>query len=335
MSEVAPVASAPTSAPAPVASAPAVESAPVATPAASAPTESIANTAPAEVSSPSSSGSLLDPSPASTETAVVGDLPPASDVLQVAPQVTDWRKDLPLEYRNNPNINKYNSLEDMMNGQLNLVKKLGEKGIQIPDEGADQATWDSYYTRTGRPESAEDYTNWEGDMQVDADGNETPKFDLDPEMYKQAKEHFHGMGLTDKQQLAVMGFYAKTTTQGQEQFVAEQAQQAQQAKSELHQEYGDHFDAKMRSVSAIADSLGVKQTLIENGLGNNPAVIKMLDKIGGMIGESRITGDVQNSADGFDNKLQAINAKLATVQKSSPEYAQLHQARLALYKKQY
>ena len=329
MENVAPVA--PVSAPAPVASAP-VDVAPVATPA------PVVDSAPAPVAEP-----VATPAPAPTSMldappeviAPVGDIQPAGDVIHVEPQVKDWREDLPLEYKNNPNINKYKSLDDLMNGQLNLVKKLGEKGIQIPSEDADQATWDAYYTRTGRPESSEDYSNWESELMVDAEGNELPKFDLDPEMYKEAKDHFHGMGLTDKQQLAVMGFYAKTQTQGQDAFVAEQAQMAQQAQSDLRQEFGDKYDSTLRSVSAVADSLGIKETLVANGLGNNADIIRMLHKVSGMVGESRLTGDVSPAGGGFDQSVEAIKTRMQGMNRSNPEWQTLENKRIALYAKHY
>jgi len=289
--------------------------------------------------SPISSGSLLDtpssPQPHSPDSAGGDPSSPTENLIQNTDANKPWTDSLPESFRDNVNVSKYKSMDDFMTGHMNAIKKLGEKGIERPTSDADQATWDAYYERIGRPTTPDGYTDWKPEEVLNADGTTTEMFTVDPEMYKGAREEFHRLGLNDEQAQGVMSLYANTSiSQSQSQADIQNAMAAE-SQSKLRQEWGDKFDAKMKSLVGVADSLGIKQDLLDAKLGNNYNVIKMLDKIRGQMGEAQITGDNTITGGGFQDRLNQIMSHPAYKDKTHPDHHRMQQQRLDLYKQKY
>ena len=316
---------------APVATAPVIDSAPVATPTAepvsSGISQSVLDSAPADLLS-GEPASLADP---------VAEIPKSGLPIETSDANMNWmeKNNISQELRDNPNISKYKTLDDALNANANLVKKLGEKGIMRPDENASQEAKDAWFDHIGRPDGANGYTDFVPPMLMDADGNETPSFEIDPELYSQAKETFYEAGLTNEQAQKVMELYTNTSLGQADADVAYTNEVATQTRATLEKEWGAKMGAKVTSAINIADKLGIKETLISKGLGNDLAVIKMLDSMGEMIGESRLTGDVSSSGGGFDAQLASIKASPAYSDRSHPDYHKMQKMRIDLYAKKY
>ena len=93
-----------------------------------------------------------------------------------------------------------------------------------------------------------------------------------------AQKRLHAKGATDAQMQEAMAIYAEFASEAQMGAQEAMAQEAKATEGALRQEFGDKYEAQMRSVTAIAETLGIKDTLIQNGLGNNLAVIKMFSE---------------------------------------------------------
>ena len=293
-------------------------------------TENIPSVGGGEVPAPSSNhdSPLLGGTPTSAST--------VNDTTPDAPSETKlWHETLPEQFRENKNISKYNSLEDMLNGHVNLSKKIGEKSLEMPGEDASTADWDKFYARVGRPESVDGYSEFAPEMILDSEGNEVPAFEFDKAQLSEAQKRLHAKGLNDSQMQEVMSIYSDITSNAQTDIQGQMAQEASNTESELRREYGDKFDAKMKSVTAIAETLGIKDTLIQSGLGNNLAVIRMIDSLGAKIGESTITGDASASGGGFDQRLAALKAHPAAKSKGHPEYQGIQNQIQKLYREKY
>jgi len=283
---------------------------------------------PAPVSTPDS-GSLLGGSP-SADPAPVSDTAP-----DAIPQTQLWHETLSDEFKNSKNISKYNSLDEMLRGHENLSKKIGEKNLEMPGEDASTADWDKFYSKIGRPDSVDGYSEYSPEMVVDGEGNEIPAFEFDKAQLSDVQKKLHGKGINDSQMQAIMSTYAEISTQAQNDAIDMMDHQAKQAQGELQREFGDKYEAKMRSIGAIAETLGIKDTLIENGLGNNLQVIRMLDQLGSKIGESNITGDARGAAGGFESRMAALKAHPAAKEKGHPEFHSIQSQITKLYKEKY
>lgn len=253
----------------------------------------------------------------------------------ISPPAQLWHETLSDEFRENKNISKYNSLDDMLRGHDNLSRKIGEKNMEMPGEGASPDDWNKFYSKIGRPETVDKYTPYAPEMLKDNDGNDYAAFEFDKDQLSDIQSRFHAKGFNDSQMTEAMNAYAEITTQAQTAALAEMDQQAVNTQSELRREYGDKYDAKMKSISAMAESLGIKDTLVEAGLGNNLAVIRMINSLGSQVGESNITGDASPAAGGFDNRLASLKAHPAAKDKGHPEYHSIQNQIIGLYKDKY
>jgi len=316
---------------APVATAPVIDSAPVATPTAepvsSGISQSVLDSAPADLLS-GDPASIADP---------VATVPNSGIPIETSDANMNWmeKNNISQELRDNPNISKYKTLDDALNANANLVKKLGEKGIMRPDENASQEAKDAWFDHIGRPDNANGYTDFVPPMIMDGEGNETSAYEIDQEFYSEAKDFFYSIGATDEQQQALMDYHSKLELKRADADLAYTNEQATQTRATLEKEWGAKMGAKVTSAINIADKLGIKETLISKGLGNDLSIIKMLDSMGEMIGESRLTGDVSSSGGGFEAQLASVMASPAYSDKSHPDYHKMQKLRLDLYAKKY
>lgn len=327
---------------------------------ASAPSAPEASTAPVETSS----APVTDSQPAdiprigdSSETLLSKDTPqitqPTADLLggevsqpeitttgtapEIKPENMNWldRHEVTGELRDNPNISKYNSLEDALNANVNLVKKLGEKGIMRPDENSDQATWDAWHDHVGRPQNPDGYSDFEPPTIKDAEGNDVQSFEIDEKVYGEAKKAFHELGLSNEQHKGVMELFANTSMNQAEQDVGYRAEEAKQTRAMLEKEFGAEMNAKLKSAKNVADKLGIFDVIRDKGLANDFSVIMALNNIVDKVGESRLTGDVSPAGGGFDAELKQIKSNPAYRDKTHPDYHTLHAREIALYDKRY
>jgi hypothetical protein len=283
-------------------------------------------TAPASIPN---SGSILGGAPSANPEPIANSAPDAIPTTEL------WHETLPDEFKNSKNISKYNSLDEMLRGHENLSKKIGEKNLEMPGEDASTADWDKFYSKVGRPDSVDGYSKYEPDMVVDGEGNEIGAFEFDPNKLAEVQKRLHAKGASDSVMQEVMSSFAEISTQERVAALDIMDQKAQQAESELRREYGDKYEAQMKSVGAIAESLGIKDTLLEAGLGNDLSVIRMLQGLGSKIGESAITGDARGAAGGYESRMAALKAHPAAKSKSHPEFHSIQSQITNLYKEKY
>jgi hypothetical protein len=188
------------------------------------------------------------------------------------------------EVRNHPSIKKFKSAEEMGKGYLNLEKKIGEKGIIKPREGAPKEEVDAYYQALGRPEAPDKYT-W------DTPENIHPAIQITPELENSYRDVAFKLGLTSEQAAALRMYHLDSLTAQIN--TQEQAQKDAllKAETDLRKEYGAAFEEKVNTAKKVVDTFGgdaVKAELNKNNLGNNPALVKMLADIGSKLGEDSI-----------------------------------------------
>ena len=240
-----------------------------------------------------------------------------------------WLDSLPESHRENSNISKYKSQEDFLEGHLNLVKKIGEKGLERPGEDATDEERNAFYSKIGRPENAGDYS-WES---LNEEGESD--FDFDPDALSSAQEQLHAAGLTNDQYKVVMDLHKGQVMQGMADMDRYQQEQANQTTSNLQKEWGDKFDTKIAVVQKAIDKFGMGETIRDLGLGNNEQVIRMFSELSDKMGESNMTGDTSSSGGGFDQQLKAITSSKAYNDKTHPDHHKMKQARTDLYAKRY
>lgn len=148
--------------------------------------------------------------------------------------------------------------------------------VRMPTDPTDSEGWSSFYSKAGKPETAEGY-------QLNMpDGMEADKGMLDMA---------HSMGLNNQQ----VNKFVEYQTAQQEQSETMQIQSRENAHETLKQTWGQDYDNRMDGAKAAIRSYSEKHPdavneLINGPAGNNPALLMMLSDLHGNMQEKGIPG---------------------------------------------
>lgn len=217
------------------------------------------------------------------ETAPVAEAPIAASE---APAQTSWLDSLDEEYRSNPLINKWPTVNDLAKTHLNAQKFLGAEKVAKPSNSWSDDQYEEFYTAIGRPEAPDQY--------------QTPL----SEQY--GEEELAGLrqmafeaGLQPRQFEKLSQFLMQATDQVDQNNDAMYEQKAFEAREILRQEYGHAMDQKVSLAIRTAqqylgsDNMPIFETQLPDGtlLGDHPAVVKMFVNIAESMGEDRFVGE--------------------------------------------
>lgn len=244
----------------------------------------------------------------------------------------NWYDSLPDEYKSNPNVTKYNSQEDFLNGHINLTKKIGEKGLTKPETDED---WNNAYAFLGKPETIEGYEYTPNEELPD-------EIQLNEQMATSFKEVAHKIGLNPNQYEKLMDSYMVMNEQG---FKARQEQEQANllaSEKQLKETWGQAFDQNIemaRNMVKKYDNGGKLTKLLEtplNGspLGNNPILLNMLANVakttmedGGLVGRGAPVS--------LDDEIAELRAHPAYNDPSNTFHKQIVKKVTQLYQKKY
>jgi len=254
----------------------------------------------------------------------------------------NWIDSLDEKYRENTSINKYNSMDDFIDGHLNMKSLIGKKGLAPLSEDATPEEKNEFYSRIGRPETHEGYDWQSPTIEVENDTGEkeeVPMVNIDQELMSETMKVFHENGLTNNQAKAVMDMFAEHEharfENGLNDFANQQEQTAQETKSQLLQEWGDKFDSKLSAVNNVVNKFGLTETLQDLGLANDYRVVKMFESMISKVGEGQITGDMSPTGGGFEEAVSAIRQSEAYQNPMHPGHHEANQRLESLYKRKY
>jgi len=253
-----------------------------------------------------------------------------------------WYDSINEKYRDNPNITKYKSMDDFLEGHLNQASLVGKKGLQPLGPDATPEEREAFYSRIGRPESPDAY-EWDAPtVEItgeDGEVQQVPMVNLEPELMSETMKVFHENGLNNDQVSKVMNMFAEHEharhQEGIDQFANEQEQKAMESKTNLMQEWGDKFETKLNAVNNVVNKFGLADTLKDSGLANDYRVIKMFESMIDKVGEGQITGDMSPTGGGFEDTVKAIRSSDAYNNPMDPGHKAAHDKLINLYEKRY
>ena len=258
----------------------------------------------------------------------------ATETIETPTETTpeNWYDSLPDEYKSNPNVTKYNSQEEFLNGHINLTKKIGEKGLTKPETDED---WNNAYALLGKPETIEGYEFTPNEELPD-------EIKLNEQMATSFKEVSHKIGLNPNQYEKLMDSYMAMNEQG---FKARQEQMNAEllaSEKQLKETWGQAFDQNIemaRNMVKKYDNGGKLTKLLEtplNGssLGNNPILLNMLANVakttmedGGLIGRGAPVS--------LDDEIAELRANPAYNDPSNENHKRIVKKVTELYQKKY
>jgi hypothetical protein len=232
----------------------------------------------------------------------------------------DWKAGLSDDLKAHPGLAKFKDSGALATSYLELQKKIGYDKIAFPADitKAKPEDFNAVYDRLGRPKTADEY-KMPTDIKL-------------PEGYPAVKEETikwfkgisHKYGLNQTQTAGLYKDYMENEGNQFKQFQMQTEESRQAAEAKLRQEYGATYDAKIALVKktflTYADDEA--KALFEEGLGNNPAIIKLFANIGSKLSEAGlIKGDSY-----FTMNPEEAKAEIAKIQgnKTHPYYDKVH-----------
>ena len=209
----------------------------------------------------------------------------------------NWKEFLPEDIRNEKCLDSVKHFGTLAKNYVNAQKMVGANKVAIPGENATAEELNEFYSKLGRPESADKYTT---------DKISLPNgITLDEDQIKSFREFAFNNGLNQKTFEAAVAYD-----------IARAASQAAAAKQAAETEYNSTLaqlqrDGDMARVVSqcdkALDTFGLTEEFGRLGLLNNYKIITAMAKIGERISESRlITGGDRTSAQDPASRLAEI-----------------------------
>jgi len=176
-------------------------------------------------------------------------------------------------------INYANLMKSYVHGQ----KKLGEKGVHLPNEKSSEEDWAAFHNMI-RPAELDKYeiNNKLGENQV-----------LDEEMFTGFKALSHKMGLTGKQAEGLLGWYNESQAAkgdaGQKAADAEYNQEVETLKEDWGEGFKQNLGLAQKALKEFADE-ETMEYLTKSGLDGNVKLIRLFNKIGKGLVEDTFDG---------------------------------------------
>lgn len=198
---------------------------------------------------------------------------------------------------------KFSRPEAVFGSYSQLETKIGEKGVIVPKADAAQADKDAFYNSLGRPEKPEGY----GFKKPDKIGDKAvPDTAWDGARATAWQNRLHALGLTAEQANGVMMGAVEESMQGADMIAGVRKQIYDTGVAALKKEWGADYDKNLAAAKGAAEEFGGKEVLTNPAIENDPAVIKMLAKIGLQLSERPGSGLRQQAS---SNKMSAADAK--------------------------
>ena len=197
-----------------------------------------------------------------------------------------WRDGLSDEIKNDPSLTSFKDVEGLAKSYVHSQKMIGAEKMPTPREDWNDSEWEAFYSKAGRPDTADAYSDPESE--ADGDGVQLPD-----DKVKAFKEKFYELGLSEKQAKGLMDYYMEDVSSEYSSMRDNQAKSIEDATSQLREEFGRDFDLNIElargAVKKFGDE-GLVSFLEESGLGNEPSLIKAFASIGRMVSEDDARG---------------------------------------------
>lgn len=199
----------------------------------------------------------------------------------------DWRAALPENLRAEKTFESikgkdWNEAGPKLATQYLEAQKYNVGAVRIPKPDAPAEEWEKYYSKVGRPESADKYEINKGTLP------ETMAWD--DQFFNSFREAAHQAGLTTKQAQQMTDWYTRSMWDTDKSNIAA----ANETMKALEVEWGGAYKRNLAlSQRAAAEYGGPEMVdfLEKSGLGNNPVLVKFFARLGHEMLESSLIGE--------------------------------------------
>jgi hypothetical protein len=206
---------------------------------------------------------------------------PKTEGQQQTVTAPEW---VPAELRENKSITKFKEPGELAKSYVNLEKMLGSR-TEVPADDAPKEQWDAWFKKIGVPETADGY-----DPPAVPEG-----MTLDQGILKATREKFRELGVPKAQAKKLMDWYITQEIERTNSILRERAVQHEQGMESLNKKWGAAAPRQIALCQRVVAELGgesVKKILDETGVGNEPAIVEFLARVGGMMEEDKLITQV-------------------------------------------
>jgi hypothetical protein len=206
------------------------------------------------------------------------------------PIATDWRGSFDVGIKDHPSLGVFKS-EDLVEVPRALVKSyvgqqalIGKDKIPLPGEKATDDDWNIVFDRLGRPKTADEYKLPE---------LKSPEgFPVSEELTKSYRTWAHEAGLNPKQTATIYQKFMEAQFGEYSNAMANKEKGAKDAETALRTEWGKAYEQNLALAKKVFNTYGDKEitAMMEEGLGNDPRILRIFAKIGSKMGEDGIQG---------------------------------------------
>lgn len=198
------------------------------------------------------------------------------------------------DLRSSASVQKFTNVNDLAKSYVNLEKMMGGS-LKIPGENATPEEINAFYSKLGRPASADEYgllSTLEG---KEAIADFMPL--LEAEIQDFSKMAYE-LGLPAKTAKALVEAKVNQAQQQIEGLVAAKKVELAESKAKLNEIWGQQAEAKTELANHVAKVLAGKypkemQNLLNSDAARNPVVMVMLAELGHMYKEHQTVANVQ------------------------------------------
>lgn len=232
-----------------------------------------------------------------------------TDTVDTTSPANSFLDGLDVSYRNDPNINKFESGDALAKGYTELSKMLGQDKVVLPKEGENyDAQMDELMTKLGMPENAEGYGLQDIDLKEQGIDAVIPV----GEFSKVARD----LRMTPTQVQGVLDYYKEDIINNNAQSAEQVNDAVNTAKVELRKEYGAAYEANMQAASGVFKNHF--PSLEGTDLANNPQFVRDLVKLSKNFGETKLgeapKGGAMSPAEASAEKSKLMNSPAYTNQ---------------------
>lgn len=211
----------------------------------------------------------------------------------------DWKAQLPEDLQNDPTLKDVKDVPTLAKMATDSQKELGRR-IRIPGEDASDDAKQEFYQKlqdvpgVTRIPDADDEEGWEKLLSdlgkpKDPDGYKLEVEGLDEKSIEQIKADAHAAGMTTKQAEA----FAKQQAERQSKAKEQRDEQMRKYREQLKREWGEAYPKMERAAQEGLKEYGTEELvdlLNEQGILDDPRVVKAFAKIGESLGEDTDRG---------------------------------------------
>ena len=174
---------------------------------------------------------------------------------------------IPEEYRQEASLKNVSDFSTLVKNYVHAQKQIGRDKIPVPDKHASEEDWRKVYTKLGLPEKIEEYSFNHG-------------LESENDFVKGFKEQAYAMGILPHQAEKIFGFFRDQSVNTLESRKAQAEEFRKSSEESLKKEWGEAYSdnlvkARVAFKELVPDEK-MRSELVDLGLGDNPAFIKML-----------------------------------------------------------